>query len=218
MGRSRVLDDVFVRQDSIGHLRQRPEAQVDLFMLKLKLTYPSKEDELVILDRMSAIEPNLSIEAVLGSSDLFALRHALGKADAAPADGPPVLVAADTIVDVDTVAMNKPRDAADAKRMLRTLAGRWHVVHTGFAVVDRAAKKSIAGVESSRVKFAPLDEGAIERYVATGEPLDKAGGYGIQGHGAWLVERVDGDFYTVMGLPLARVGTALRDLGYDVWA
>jgi len=151
-----------------------------------------------------------------GNVAAVALRHALGKADAAPADGPPVLVAADTIVDVDTVALNKPRDAADAKRMLRTLAGRWHVVHTGFAVVDRAAKKSIAGVESSRVKFAPLDEDAIERYVATGEPLDKAGGYGIQGHGAWLVERVDGDFYTVMGLPLARVGAAMRELGYEI--
>ena len=151
-----------------------------------------------------------------GDCAVLASRHALGKADAAEAGGPPMLVAADTIVDVDGAAFGKPRDDADAKRMLRTLSDRWHTVHTAFAVVDRANGKREHGVESSRVRFSRLDDAAIDRYVATGEPRDKAGAYGIQGRGALLVERVDGDFYTVMGLPLLRLAVAFRQLGYEV--
>ena len=150
-----------------------------------------------------------------GLADL-ALRHALGKAAGADAGGPPLLVAADTVVDVAGTGLAKPRDDADAKRMLRVLAGRWHVVHTGFTLVDRSNGKSVSGVESARVKFAALDDATIARYVATGEPRDKAGAYGIQGKGALLVERVDGDFYTVMGLPLARVNAAARELGREI--
>jgi septum formation protein len=146
----------------------------------------------------------------------LALRHALGKAAGAGTAGPPLLVAADTVVDVDGTGLAKPRDDADARRMLRVLSGRWHVVHTGFTLVDRSNGKSVSGVESSRVKFAALDDAAIARYVATGEPRDKAGAYGIQGNGALLVERVDGDFYTVMGLPLARVNAAARELGREI--
>ena len=146
----------------------------------------------------------------------LALAHAIGKANGALADGPPVLVAADTIVDVDGALLGKPRDPADAARMLRTLSGRWHVVHTGFAVTDRARGRIVTGVESSRVRFVDLDDAQIERYVRSGEPLDKAGAYGIQGRGALLVERIDGDFYTVMGLPLARVAAALRQLGFEL--
>lgn len=150
-----------------------------------------------------------------GLADL-ALRHALGKAAGADTRGPALLVAADTVVDVDGAGLAKPRDDADAKRMLRVLSGRWHVVHTGFTVVDRSSGTSVAGVESSRVKFAALDDATIDRYVATGEPHDKAGAYGIQGKGALLVERVDGDFYTVMGLPLARINAAARELGREI--
>jgi nucleoside triphosphate pyrophosphatase len=150
-----------------------------------------------------------------GLADL-ALRHALGKAAGADPSGPPVLVAADTVVDVDGASLVKPRDDADAKRMLRVLSGRWHIVHTGFTVVDRAAGASVCGVESARVKFVDLDDATIDRYVATGEPSDKAGAYGIQGKGALLVERIDGDFYTVMGLPLARVNAAARGLGREI--
>lgn len=150
-----------------------------------------------------------------GLADL-ALRHALGKAAGADTGGPALLVAADTVVDVDGTGLAKPRDDADAKRMLRVLSGRWHVVHTGFTVVDRSSGTRVAGVESSRVKFAALDDATIDRYVATGEPHDKAGAYGIQGKGALLVERVDGDFYTVMGLPLARINAAARELGREI--
>ena len=83
-------------------------------------------------------------------------------------------------------------------------------MHTGYAVIDRPRSRLLSGVESTAVRFARLDEAAIARYVATGEPLDKAGAYGIQGRGALLVDRIDGDFYTVMGLPLARLAASLR--------
>jgi septum formation protein len=146
----------------------------------------------------------------------LALRHARGKADAAQPEGPPVMVAADTIVVVDGSVLGKPRDEADARRMLALLAGREHEVHTAFVVVDRAAGAREQGVESARVRFAALDEARIARYVATGEPMDKAGAYGIQGRGALNVLSVNGDFYAVMGLPLARLDQAFTSLGYEL--
>lgn len=146
----------------------------------------------------------------------LALLHAERKADQADVSGPPMLVAADTIVDLDGAMFNKPRDGDDARRMLRALSGRWHVVHTGFALIDRRSGTRASGVESTRVKFERLDDGAIDRYVRSGEPDDKAGAYGIQGAGALLVERVDGDFYTVMGLPLARIAAQWRRWGIDI--
>jgi septum formation protein len=146
-----------------------------------------------------------------------ALRHALGKAVQAADDGPPVLIAADTVVQIDGELLGKPRDANEAAAMLRKLSGREHRVYTGFAVVDRMTKVCESGVESTAVRFATLSDADIAAYVATGDPLDKAGAYGIQGRAGMLVSSIAGDFYTVMGLPLARVGTALRDLGYDVW-
>ena len=146
----------------------------------------------------------------------LALRHARGKASAAHAGGPPVLVAADTIVVIDGAVLGKPRDEADARRMLALLSGREHVVHTAFFVRDRTAGTDAHGVESARVRFVELDADRIDRYVATGEPMDKAGAYGIQGRGALNVATVDGDFYTVMGLPLARLDQAFTALGYEL--
>lgn len=144
------------------------------------------------------------------------LNHALGKAAHAGRSGPDVLVAADTAVVIDDVTLGKPRNEAEATAMLTRLSGREHIVHTGFAVVDRSAGETISGVESTRVTFLPLTAEHIARYVATGEPLDKAGAYGIQGRGALLVASITGDFYTVMGLPLARLGRAFASLGYEL--
>jgi septum formation protein len=155
-------------------------------------------------------------EAAAGAIRDLALRHAVGKAEGASDEGPPLVVAADTIVDVGGALLGKPRDAADAQLMLRSLSNRWHVVHTGFIAVDRTNGRRVSGVESTSVRFAALDDEWIGRYVASGEPMDKAGSYGIQGMGALLVERIDGDFYTVMGLPLARLAGALRSLGYEI--
>ncbi len=148
----------------------------------------------------------------VGPRDLAKL-HAATKADAALArTGNNVMIAADTVVDVDGKALGKPRDPAQAREMLRTLSGRDHVVHTAFVVVDGASGRRLERCSSSRVRFVTLGSDEIDAYVATGEPLDKAGAYGIQGRGAALVESIDGDFYTVMGFPLGEFVRSLREL------
>jgi len=129
-----------------------------------------------------------------------------------------VIVAADTTVVVDGEILGKPADAEDARRTVRRLAGRTHHVYTGLAVVrgDRTA----SAVELVAVTFRPLDDREVADYVATGEPMDKAGSYGIQGYGATLVERIDGDYFAVMGLSLVRLVVLLREVGvtYDFGA
>jgi septum formation protein len=143
-----------------------------------------------------------------------ARRHAREKLERTPFPGA-VVVASDTVVDVDGVALGKPRDDAEASAMLRRLSGREHLVHTAFAVALPGGE-TIEDVSTTRVRFYELDAGTIAEYVATGEPLDKAGAYGIQGRAAALVESIDGDFYTVMGFPLARFVRALRRSGFTL--
>jgi septum formation protein len=143
-------------------------------------------------------------------------REKLAAVLASRSDDAAVVVAADTVVDVDGVALGKPQDAADAARMLRLLAGREHRVHTAFALRVPGRAAPIEERATTRVRFYPLDAAEIEAYVASGEPLDKAGAYGIQGRAAVLVESVDGDFYTVMGFPLALFVRTLRRLGFSL--
>lgn len=143
-----------------------------------------------------------------------ALRLATEKGLAVAARHPDALViAADTIVVVDGRIFGKPVDEADARRMLRVLSGRTHLVHTAVAVVRDAGRRVESKVESTRVTFRELDDNEIADYVATGEPMDKAGAYGIQGYGATIVERVDGDYFTVMGLALRRLVSLLERVG-----
>lgn len=144
------------------------------------------------------------------SPEAHAERLAREKAAAVRRPGA-VTVAADTIVVVDGAILGKPRDRAEAEAMLRRLAGRDHVVHTAIAVAYGA--RCASGVVSTRVWFRPLDDAAIAAYVATGEPMDKAGAYGIQGYGAVLVDRIEGDYFTVMGLGLARFVDLLGAVG-----
>jgi septum formation protein len=122
-----------------------------------------------------------------------------------------LVIAADTIVVIDGDILGKPRDAGDAAAMLARLAGREHAVFTAVAVArgDRVAS-SVAQVT---VQFRSLTHDEIAAYVATGEPMDKAGAYGIQGFGATIVERVDGDYFAVMGLPLVTTVRLARELG-----
>lgn len=155
--------------------------------------------------------------SAFGDPQAFARAAASEKARCADPAGPPVLVAADTIVVIDGTVLGKPASADEAAQMLRQLSGREHTVHSGYAVVDRATGRRKDGVESANVTFVSLDDEQIARYVATGEPLDKAGAYGIQGLGALLVACIAGDFYTVMGLPLARIGQALARLGHQIF-
>ena len=126
-----------------------------------------------------------------------------------------VVISADTIVLIDGLVLGKPRDEADAERMLSMLGGQTHVVLTAVAVAHKGEMRS--GVESVRVTFRPLPRDRIRAYIATREPMDKAGSYGIQGFGATLVERIDGDYFAVIGLALARMTDLLAELGvrYD---
>ena len=145
----------------------------------------------------------------------LAQHHARAKADASIARaGRSVFVSADTVVDRDGAALGKPRSAAEAMTMLRSLAGRDHLVHTAFTVFDGESGRRIEQCSTTRVRFWPLDEDRLQAYIATGDPFDKAGAYGIQGRGAALVESIDGDFYTVMGFPLGSFVRALSELGY----
>ena len=122
-----------------------------------------------------------------------------------------VTIGSDTIVVVDGDVLGKPRDRAHATDMLRRLSGRAHVVMTGVAVRWRGTLAS--GLEEVGVTFRALSDDEIARYIDTGEPMDKAGAYGIQGFGATIVDRVDGDYFAVMGLPLNRLARLLREVG-----
>ncbi len=122
-----------------------------------------------------------------------------------------VVIGADTVVVVDDEIIGKPKDAEDAAKMLGKLSGRSHSVLTGVAVVRRFDGKSVSLTVETKVHFRRLSETEIASYVATGEPLDKAGAYGIQGLGGLFVDKIEGDYYNVVGLPLSRLGRLLCD-------
>ncbi len=125
-----------------------------------------------------------------------------------------LVVAADTAVFLDGEFLGKPKSRVEAKKMLEKLSGRWHTVYTALAVSLRLGGKTKRRVKnfSSRVKFRRLTQREIEAYISTGEPLDKAGAYGVQGFGALFVEEIRGDFFTVMGLPASGLYGILKEL------
>lgn len=189
------------------------------------------EDAAQVLKRMQPSKrgaalsvPDLSPEALFTGkrltlldafqgADLACAYNALGKAGAAAGstgDTQPV-IGADTIVVLGDRILGKPRDREDARQMLRSLAGKMHKVKTAVALLyqgHRAVK-----VVTTEVRFRSLTDCEIEQYVATGEPLDKAGAYGIQGRGTLLVEGIRGNYDNVVGLPLTVVYTMLREAG-----
>ena len=122
-----------------------------------------------------------------------------------------VIIAADTIVWLEGELLGKPRSEEDAARMLRELSGRSHEVWTGVCVLRGGEK--LLGAERTLVRFRRLEESEILAYIATGEPMDKAGAYGAQGLARQFVEGIEGDFFNVMGLPLCRLGKMLGKLG-----
>jgi septum formation protein len=128
-------------------------------------------------------------------------------------DNEALVIGSDTIVVIDGDILGKPSDAADACAIIARLAGRTHTVFTAVAVAHRG--RIVSGVESVSVTFRPLDAGQIAAYVATGEPMDKAGAYGIQGYGATIVERIDGDYFAVMGLAIGRMVALMGELGIE---
>ena len=125
-----------------------------------------------------------------------------------------VVVAADTIVVCQGEVLGKPRDKKDAARMLRLLSGSTHQVMTGCTVLQGSRAETFTQV--TQLHFRPLSEKEIHRYIATGEPMDKAGAYGIQGGAALFCEKIVGDYYNVMGLPLCRLGQVLRKIAPEI--
>ena len=132
--------------------------------------------------------------------------------------GEAIFIAADTLVSLGGRVLTKPTDAADAFTMLKALQGRKHTVYTGVAIIKTGAVNvTHSFVEAADVYFRPLTDREINGYIATGEPFDKAGAYGAQGRGAVLIQRIEGDFFTVMGLPISRLCVKLAEMGVDIW-
>lgn len=177
---------------------------------------PRRKDLLERLGLTFAIQP-ADIDETPGADEApvpLVERLALGKARAvlAATEGPRLVLAADTIVVRDDVILNKPVDEADARAILGSLQGRSHVVITGFALARDDGREHVQHVRT-QVTFRPLSDALIADYVATGEPMDKAGAYGVQEIGAKLVSRIEGSYTNVVGLPLVEVLDALPTLG-----
>jgi len=126
-----------------------------------------------------------------------------------------LVIGADTVVVLDGHLIGKPEDEADARRLLRRLAGRWHAVMTGVALIDLETRREVADYDKTLVKFAQLTDTEIEWYANTGEPMDKAGAYGIQGLGGLFIDEIAGNYYNVVGLPIPLVYRLARRLGYS---
>ena len=143
--------------------------------------------------------------------EALARQKAAEIAACAPPDA--VIIAADTVVALDNEILGKPHTAQEAAEMLQKLSGRRHTVYTGVAV--RQNDTELVEREAAQVHFRPLSPQEIRAYIATGEPMDKAGAYGVQGYGCLFVEGIVGDYYNVMGLPVCRLGRMLRQFGVD---
>ncbi|MCX7774164.1 MAG: Maf family protein [Clostridia bacterium] len=126
------------------------------------------------------------------------------------------VLGADTVVGIDEHLLGKPADQDDVRRMLLLLEDRWHEVTTGITLVKADTLETITEKEVTRVKFSTMPKGFIDRYIASGEPFDKAGSYGIQGFGGLLVERIEGDYFNIMGLPLFRLSRMLENQGFEL--
>jgi septum formation protein len=133
----------------------------------------------------------------------------------ARAVGPAIVIAADTEVVLDRHVLGKPRTSEDARQMLAKLSGRTHSVVTGVTLIRLPDVERRSFVETTQVQFAKIPEEEIRRYLATGEPFDKAGSYAIQGRAGRYVPRIEGCYFNIVGLPLSRVCAALAELGWS---
>jgi septum formation protein len=177
---------------------------------------PRRRELLTGLGLTFSVRPVDLDETPLEGEDPSAYVTRLAAAKARARSGPDELtLAADTIVVLDDELLGKPGDPAEAREMLGRLAGREHQVLTGVAVYESKGERLVSGVESSRVTIAALSDEEIAWYVATGEPLDKAGSYAIQDLGALFVERVEGNYTNVVGLPLPLTYSLFGQLGFN---
>jgi septum formation protein len=176
-----------------------------LFGLPFRIVVTDAEEEEHAPEDIRALLPDIAL-TTHDHPTLRAWRKAVAACTQAPDS---VIIAADTVVVLDGDVLNKPADAADARSMLRRLSGREHRVYTGLALLDTRASAHEPylqlEIDASQVQIAPLTDAAIAAYVATGEPLDKAGAYGIQGIGGTLVQSVAGSYTCVVGLPIVKL-------------
>lgn len=166
--------------------------------------WPSQVDE----SSFSNLPPALRVEA---------LALAKARAVVATVSQQTFVIGADTIVVYEGKVLGKPASAPEAAAMLALLSGKTHTVFTGVALVQMPGGKGIATHSSTEVTFAPLSPEIIANYVASGEPMDKAGGYGIQGRGSLLVTGICGDYFNVVGLPLVKVAELMEHFGINIW-
>ncbi|MEK6744793.1 MAG: Maf family protein [Nitrospirota bacterium] len=177
---------------------------------------PRRKELMTQIGLTFTVAPADADESILPgeSPEAYAVRVALDKARiAAERAGEGIVIAADTIVVVGDSILGKPADARDAEGMLALLSGKEHRVVTALAVMDAATARMVTRTSVTKVWFRDLTEREITAYVATGEPLDKAGAYGIQERGALLVDRIEGCYSNVVGLPLSLLGEMLREFG-----
>lgn len=181
-------------------------------MLILASGSPRREQLLELITEEFSIRPTGCDESLVCTDpEQRVLELALRKARAAKLLPNDAILAADTIVALDDEILEKPADEDAARRMLHKLSDRTHLVYTGVAV--RTEREIRSFCQKTAVTFWPLDQTFIDAYVQSGEPMDKAGAYGIQGKGALMVRKIEGDFFNVMGLPVAAVYRQLREMG-----
>ncbi len=174
---------------------------------------PRRHDLLSLIGLEHDVRPADVDEMLVAGEPPREYAERLARAKALGAASPDdVVIGCDTIVVVDGEILGKPRDAADATRMLRLLSGRSHLVMTAIAVA--CGGRMVSDLVQVGVTFRSLSAAEIADYIGTGEPTDKAGAYGIQGYGATIVERVDGDYFAVMGLPLNRLVRLIEAIGF----
>jgi septum formation protein len=176
-----------------AHIPEEPRPGEDPIAYVVRLAREKAEHVLKELKESATADPSTAVAAATSAQD-----------DSL------VVLGADTTVVLDGLILGKPADAADAARMLRLLSGRTHRVITGVAVVT-AARTEVAA-EVTAVKFLTLSDQEIAAYIATGEPMDKAGAYAIQGRAAKWIPRIEGDYFNVVGLPIALVSTLLESI------
>ena len=180
-------------------------------MIILASNSPRRKELLQMLGVKFMVSPG-NCEEISKSQDpaQMTMEIAMKKAYATHYSQDDIIIGADTIVYYDGKVYGKPRDKDHARAMLKAFSGKTHSVYTGVCILQNGESECFCS--KTDVKFFELEDSLIEKYLTTGDSLDKAGSYGIQGKGALLVEEIHGDFYNVMGLPLARVAKKLREL------